>query len=998
MINSPLELLNPSTQGWTDRLEHYLCDSTSTNQTSTHSPSTSSQTHHYYHLPQSPNSDITPSLTSTSSTSNSPSTQTESHPSPIHHQHKGPYTLVAKERLLGIYLSVFIHSSCLHHLTASPSKSKVTTGLVGGRVGNKGGVGISLLFAGHSFLFVAAHLAAHADRLEDRKANVRKIADELDCDDWQTGYWDRQNLRSIALSSQPQSIHERDFDPSSFTTHPSSIYTNNPSGLKDIGKRLLNLDLNPSNPPDHELENVAPGRKKKRRPTGQSAFDRFDYVFFAGDLNFRLDVSRLHADWLMKSAQNSSKATTSSPTSHSIPPQPISSQPFPSSNLQSDPLLNPSLALSKVSRHDYSDALEFDQLKKVLEEPNSCFEGFQEADIHFAPTYKYDLLAPLKRKRTLPATNHQACHGIHIPTSPAVPTSLQAILDRSPHRLGMLHANPSTPLLPSQFPSKSLGVSSNSFHPALDQNSEQPDLKLTYASSWTSEPNQVQLTSAFLGLPRWSPTSHRQLSLEPGLSLQLLSHHQVLVNPKDGSDDPTSDKVPRLPFLRHISTNSTTSTPNENERTRSRSTSLFNRLGLSITSPTSPTDLPPARKSMQCSSNRSPSHPHDSPHRSPIDDSQCLQSSCARCPPQLSLSAHKRKASYLHVEESLDPFTDVSSRLSIDPEDSVWDSSAKQRVQSWTDRILFRCNIRRVLDSDEAGDRSSHSNSSAAPRTSRSTTFSFDDPSISFEPSHISHLPTNASHVYLPGQVPPDVQIKSPKSPGHFHKLTQKLARTVASAKSDRVRLKPRLKPPNRARSVQGSSQANDTTATVHHELSHPKSFSGRSLPNLRSYWKRVQPVTLVEEADFDSQVGTMGPTRSRTTIESARSGLVSEQKLEPREAITTTATFSHPKRQEWSDEARWLTDMRGLRSWFHTHLQDLITSSFGQGNSGALEETLVEPVPEPEPEPEPVVIGPKLGECLCLAYFVSVHFSLVYRPSPSFGYTVFPPKNLICS
>lgn len=27
--------------------------------------------------------------------------------------------------------------------------------------------------------------------------------------------------------------------------------------------------------------------------------DRFDYSFLCGDLNFRLDISRLHADWLI---------------------------------------------------------------------------------------------------------------------------------------------------------------------------------------------------------------------------------------------------------------------------------------------------------------------------------------------------------------------------------------------------------------------------------------------------------------------------------------------------------------------------------------------------------------------------------------------------------------------------------------------------------------------------------------------------------------------------
>jgi hypothetical protein len=42
------------------------------------------------------------------------------------------------------------------------SKSAVAAGLIGGRVGNKGGVGISLKLAGTTFLFLNAHLAGAA--------------------------------------------------------------------------------------------------------------------------------------------------------------------------------------------------------------------------------------------------------------------------------------------------------------------------------------------------------------------------------------------------------------------------------------------------------------------------------------------------------------------------------------------------------------------------------------------------------------------------------------------------------------------------------------------------------------------------------------------------------------------------------------------------------------------------------------------------------------------
>ena len=44
-------------------------------------------------------------------------------------------------------------------MSSGTSKSAVTTGLIGGRVGNKGGVGVSVNLDGTTFLFINAHLA-----------------------------------------------------------------------------------------------------------------------------------------------------------------------------------------------------------------------------------------------------------------------------------------------------------------------------------------------------------------------------------------------------------------------------------------------------------------------------------------------------------------------------------------------------------------------------------------------------------------------------------------------------------------------------------------------------------------------------------------------------------------------------------------------------------------------------------------------------------------------
>jgi hypothetical protein len=71
-------------------------------------------------------------------------------------------------------------------MSAGLSRARIPTGLYGGRVGNKGGVGISLHFASLRLLFVCVHLAAHGGQraMENRKANVKKIKEgleQLDC-------------------------------------------------------------------------------------------------------------------------------------------------------------------------------------------------------------------------------------------------------------------------------------------------------------------------------------------------------------------------------------------------------------------------------------------------------------------------------------------------------------------------------------------------------------------------------------------------------------------------------------------------------------------------------------------------------------------------------------------------------------------------------------------------------------------------------------------------
>jgi len=106
---------------------------------------------------------------------------------------RGPYQLLVKERLMGIYMAIYVHRDVKPFVRGASvsilmmsrssfkgfSKDTVAAGLIGGRVGNKGGVGISLNVDGTTFLFVNAHLTAHEGKIQHRIANLAKIKVEL---------------------------------------------------------------------------------------------------------------------------------------------------------------------------------------------------------------------------------------------------------------------------------------------------------------------------------------------------------------------------------------------------------------------------------------------------------------------------------------------------------------------------------------------------------------------------------------------------------------------------------------------------------------------------------------------------------------------------------------------------------------------------------------------------------------------------------------------------
>lgn len=178
----------------------------------------------------------------------------------------GMYQLVIKERMMGCYSAVYVWRGCIDRVHGA-SSNVVKSGLLAGRMGNKGGIGVSLHIGRTRLLFVNAHLAAHVRKMDARIANIKRIQQELRVD-------------TFLPPDDPR------------------------NGLSDVT-------------------------------------EKFDYCFWCGDLNFRVDITRAQADAL-------------------------------------------------ITEKSYDCALESDQLRKVLSQ-GWAFQGFHEAPIDFPPTYKYDV-------------------------------------------------------------------------------------------------------------------------------------------------------------------------------------------------------------------------------------------------------------------------------------------------------------------------------------------------------------------------------------------------------------------------------------------------------------------------------------------------------------------------------------------------------------------------------------------------------------------------------
>ncbi|ORZ28711.1 hypothetical protein BCR41DRAFT_3172 [Lobosporangium transversale] len=244
----------------------------------------------------------------------------------------GPdYVMIKTETMAALHLAVFIWKP-IEDLVTAVDSSTVATG-IGGIVGNKGAVAISVYLGSMSFLFVNAHLTAHQNNTQARNNDYKRIIQELQLNDApksSPGGWYfggdmrlRRHYNSPPVATGPSlqkpAYYGNNSNNKNNNSNSNIKRNDNAGGGSNGEKKSTNQSSthsdgseskkssNNKNEGDKDKDKDPRMPRKDGRESGDSNVtqnssanvditNQFDYTFWAGDLNYRVDMTRAEAD------------------------------------------------------------------------------------------------------------------------------------------------------------------------------------------------------------------------------------------------------------------------------------------------------------------------------------------------------------------------------------------------------------------------------------------------------------------------------------------------------------------------------------------------------------------------------------------------------------------------------------------------------------------------------------------------------------------------------
>ncbi|KAF9432879.1 inositol polyphosphate 5-phosphatase [Entomortierella beljakovae] len=305
------------------------------------------------------------------------------------------YVMVKTETMAALHIAVFIWRPIAHLVNAVDS-STVATG-IGGILGNKGAVAISVYLGSTSFLFVNAHLTAHQSNTHARNSDYKRIIHELQLNDSpknSPGMWYFKGDMKLRRHYSPQSplapqksfyipagVNANTDDSSSAERKPAKDAMKNPSKahMGRFESSFATIGRNHGHKNGQESKDSGGSTA-----AGSDITEQFDYTFWAGDLNYRVNLSRAEAEKCIE--KGDIEVNFVIVYFHSI----LHLIPVDMTLIDLLPIYNFFVTTTTITQQTL---LAHDQLTAQREAGN-VFDGFMEAPIRFKPTYKFDPILP----------------------------------------------------------------------------------------------------------------------------------------------------------------------------------------------------------------------------------------------------------------------------------------------------------------------------------------------------------------------------------------------------------------------------------------------------------------------------------------------------------------------------------------------------------------------------------------------------------------------------